>query len=172
MDAASAGVVDPDQRWVQQGSNCRGWAVDGLEKGRSPRQEAKSPRLVRQHRPKGAARELDRDGADEENEGTSRRRRPRAYDPREASTTSPRTSAMPIAQARRPSHRTGASSPARADESPDSPSAIARLGSMIGKVGDTIVIESERADATGRRGVIEDVLQEQPATGCAGRTAT
>ena len=33
---------------------------------------------------------------------------------------------------------------------------------MIGKVGDTIVIESERADATGRRGVIEDVLQEQP----------
>jgi hypothetical protein len=33
---------------------------------------------------------------------------------------------------------------------------------MVGKVGDTIVIESERADATGRRGVIEDVLQEQP----------
>ena len=33
---------------------------------------------------------------------------------------------------------------------------------MIGKVGDTIVIESERADATGRRGVIEGVLQEQP----------
>jgi hypothetical protein len=33
---------------------------------------------------------------------------------------------------------------------------------MIGKVGDTIVIESERADATGRRGVIEEVLQEQP----------
>jgi Domain of unknown function (DUF1918) len=33
---------------------------------------------------------------------------------------------------------------------------------MIGKVGDTLVIESERADATGRRGVIEEVLQEQP----------
>ena len=33
---------------------------------------------------------------------------------------------------------------------------------MIGKVGDTIVIESERADATGRRGVIEEVLQVQP----------
>jgi Domain of unknown function (DUF1918) len=33
---------------------------------------------------------------------------------------------------------------------------------MIGSVGDTIVIESERADAVGRRGVIEDVLQEQP----------
>jgi Domain of unknown function (DUF1918) len=32
---------------------------------------------------------------------------------------------------------------------------------MIGKVGDTIVIESERADATGRRGVIEEVLQGQ-----------
>jgi hypothetical protein len=33
---------------------------------------------------------------------------------------------------------------------------------MIGKVGDTIVIESERADATGRRGVIEQVVQDQP----------
>jgi Domain of unknown function (DUF1918) len=33
---------------------------------------------------------------------------------------------------------------------------------MIGKVGDNLVIESERADATGRRGVIEEVLQEQP----------
>ncbi len=33
---------------------------------------------------------------------------------------------------------------------------------MIGKIGDTIVIESERADATGRKGVIEAVLQEQP----------
>ena len=33
---------------------------------------------------------------------------------------------------------------------------------MIGKVGDTIVVESERADATGRKGVIEKVLQEQP----------
>jgi hypothetical protein len=33
---------------------------------------------------------------------------------------------------------------------------------MIGRVGDTIVIESERADATGRRGVIEEVVQEQP----------
>jgi hypothetical protein len=38
----------------------------------------------------------------------------------------------------------------------------ARLGCMIGNVGDTIVIESERADATGRRGVIEDVVQGQP----------
>jgi hypothetical protein len=34
---------------------------------------------------------------------------------------------------------------------------------MIGKVGDTIVLESERADATGRRGVIEEVFQQQPA---------
>jgi hypothetical protein len=33
---------------------------------------------------------------------------------------------------------------------------------MIGKVGDTVLVESERADATGRRGVIEAVLQEQP----------
>ncbi len=33
---------------------------------------------------------------------------------------------------------------------------------MIGNVGDTIVIESERADAAGRRGVIEEVLQDQP----------
>jgi hypothetical protein len=33
---------------------------------------------------------------------------------------------------------------------------------MIGKVGDTVVVESERADATGRKGVIEVVLQEQP----------
>jgi hypothetical protein len=33
---------------------------------------------------------------------------------------------------------------------------------MIGNVGDTVVIEAERADATGRRGVIEVVLQEQP----------
>jgi hypothetical protein len=40
--------------------------------------------------------------------------------------------------------------------------ARARLANMIGKVGDTIVIESERAGAAGRRGVIEDVLREQP----------
>jgi hypothetical protein len=33
---------------------------------------------------------------------------------------------------------------------------------MVGNVGDTIVIESERANATGRRGVIEAVLREQP----------
>jgi hypothetical protein len=33
---------------------------------------------------------------------------------------------------------------------------------MIGSVGDTIVIESERAHGTGRRGVIEDVFQQQP----------
>ena len=33
---------------------------------------------------------------------------------------------------------------------------------MIGHVGDTIVIESERADATGRRGVIEEIVQDQP----------
>ena len=33
---------------------------------------------------------------------------------------------------------------------------------MSGKLGDTIVIESERAHANARRGVIEDVLQEQP----------
>ena len=34
---------------------------------------------------------------------------------------------------------------------------------MIGNVGDTIVIESERAAATGRRGVIEEVVQQKPA---------
>jgi Domain of unknown function (DUF1918) len=34
---------------------------------------------------------------------------------------------------------------------------------MIGHIGDTIVIESERADATGRRGVIEEVVQDEPA---------
>ena len=33
---------------------------------------------------------------------------------------------------------------------------------MSGKVGDTIVVESERADANARRGVIEEVVQEQP----------
>jgi hypothetical protein len=33
---------------------------------------------------------------------------------------------------------------------------------MIGKVGDTIVVESERAGATGRTGVIEEVLREEP----------
>lgn len=33
---------------------------------------------------------------------------------------------------------------------------------MIGNVGDTIVIESQRATATGRRGVIEEVVREQP----------
>jgi hypothetical protein len=38
----------------------------------------------------------------------------------------------------------------------------ASLAFMIGKVGDIIIIESERADATGRRGVIEEVFQEQP----------
>jgi Domain of unknown function (DUF1918) len=33
---------------------------------------------------------------------------------------------------------------------------------MIGKVGDTVVVEAERADATGRRGVVAVVLQEPP----------
>jgi len=33
---------------------------------------------------------------------------------------------------------------------------------MIGKVGGTIVIDSERAHATGCQGVIEDVFEEQP----------
>jgi uncharacterized protein DUF1918 len=33
---------------------------------------------------------------------------------------------------------------------------------MIGNVGDTVVIESERFDASGRRGEIEEVFQEQP----------
>jgi len=33
---------------------------------------------------------------------------------------------------------------------------------MIGKVGDTIVMESERAEATGRKGVIKRVFQRQP----------
>ena len=37
----------------------------------------------------------------------------------------------------------------------------ARLPSMIGNVGDTI-IEAERATATGCRGVIEEVVQGQP----------
>jgi Domain of unknown function (DUF1918) len=33
---------------------------------------------------------------------------------------------------------------------------------MIGKVGDAIVIESDRVDATVRKGVIERVIREQP----------
>jgi uncharacterized protein DUF1918 len=33
---------------------------------------------------------------------------------------------------------------------------------MIGNVGDIIVIESERAGSTGRRGVIEAVVRAQP----------
>ena len=33
---------------------------------------------------------------------------------------------------------------------------------MVGNVGDIIVIESKRADSTGRRGVIEEVVHEQP----------
>ena len=33
---------------------------------------------------------------------------------------------------------------------------------MIGKVGDTVVVESERAGSTGRRGVIGEVLQQEP----------
>jgi hypothetical protein len=33
---------------------------------------------------------------------------------------------------------------------------------MSGNVGDTIVVESERVDAPSRRGVIEEVFQEQP----------
>jgi hypothetical protein len=33
---------------------------------------------------------------------------------------------------------------------------------VIAKVGDGIVVESERAAQTGRRGVIEEILQENP----------
>jgi hypothetical protein len=33
---------------------------------------------------------------------------------------------------------------------------------MKGKVGDTIVVESERADQDPRRGMIEEVLQGEP----------
>jgi Domain of unknown function (DUF1918) len=33
---------------------------------------------------------------------------------------------------------------------------------MIGNVGDTLVIEPERVGGSERRGVIEDVVQEQP----------
>jgi hypothetical protein len=33
---------------------------------------------------------------------------------------------------------------------------------MIGNVGDTIVVESERVATAARTGVIEEVLQEQP----------
>jgi Domain of unknown function (DUF1918) len=33
---------------------------------------------------------------------------------------------------------------------------------MIGNVGDTIVIESERVDAAVRRGLIERVIRDQP----------
>ena len=33
---------------------------------------------------------------------------------------------------------------------------------MSGNVGDTLVIESERADGSVRRGVIEEVLEEEP----------
>jgi Domain of unknown function (DUF1918) len=38
----------------------------------------------------------------------------------------------------------------------------ARLASMIGNAGDTIVIESERVGTSARKGVIEDVVQEHP----------
>jgi Domain of unknown function (DUF1918) len=34
---------------------------------------------------------------------------------------------------------------------------------MEGQVGDTIVVESERAAGAARKGVIEEVLQQQPA---------
>jgi hypothetical protein len=34
---------------------------------------------------------------------------------------------------------------------------------MIGNVGDTIIVESERLATPARTGVIEEVLQEQPA---------
>jgi hypothetical protein len=33
---------------------------------------------------------------------------------------------------------------------------------MKGNVGDTIVVESERVDAPARKGVIEEVLQDEP----------
>jgi Domain of unknown function (DUF1918) len=33
---------------------------------------------------------------------------------------------------------------------------------MIGNVGDTLVIESQRAEGNARRGVIEEVLQQEP----------
>jgi hypothetical protein len=33
---------------------------------------------------------------------------------------------------------------------------------MVGSVGDTIIVESERVDTPARTGVIEEVLQEQP----------
>ena len=33
---------------------------------------------------------------------------------------------------------------------------------MIGNVGDTLVVESEKVGATARRGVIEEVLEGQP----------
>jgi hypothetical protein len=33
---------------------------------------------------------------------------------------------------------------------------------MIGNVGDTIIVESERVATPARTGVIEDVLQEEP----------
>jgi hypothetical protein len=33
---------------------------------------------------------------------------------------------------------------------------------MIGNIGDTIVVESERVAAAARTGVIEEVLQEEP----------
>jgi hypothetical protein len=48
-------------------------------------------------------------------------------------------------------------------EGGDRPAAQA-LGSpyMIGDIGDTIVIEAARVTATGRRGVIEEVVQGQP----------
>jgi Domain of unknown function (DUF1918) len=34
---------------------------------------------------------------------------------------------------------------------------------MTGNVGDTIVVESERVDSPPRKGVIEEVLEQQPA---------
>jgi Domain of unknown function (DUF1918) len=33
---------------------------------------------------------------------------------------------------------------------------------MVGNVGDTVIVESERLDTPARTGVIEEVLQEQP----------
>jgi hypothetical protein len=33
---------------------------------------------------------------------------------------------------------------------------------MSGRIGDRIVVEAERADQTGRAGVIEKVLEEEP----------
>jgi hypothetical protein len=50
----------------------------------------------------------------------------------------------------------------RTTEAPRAPGGRATLARMKGRIGDTIVVESERVDTPARTGVIEEVLQEEP----------